>query len=74
MKRNHDRVNRSQMSQDIYVQCTFDMTTSTKVEFKTYDGLTLRGDLYKAPQSGQRPCIIMTNGVCIFLGHYRSFS
>ncbi|KAH8587355.1 Alpha/Beta hydrolase protein [Bisporella sp. PMI_857] len=37
-------------------------TTTTKVEFKSYDGLTLRGDLYNASQPGSRPCIIMTNG------------
>lgn len=36
-----------------------------EVEFKTIDGLTLRGDLYPAPAStGKVPAVIITPGVC----------
>lgn len=34
------------------------------VEFKTYDGVTLRGTLY--PAGDKRPAIIMSNGVSSF--------
>ena len=35
------------------------------VEFKTIDGLTLRGDLYNAGlSSGKGPAVIITPGVC----------
>ncbi|KAL8377933.1 hypothetical protein RB595_008561 [Gaeumannomyces hyphopodioides] len=36
------------------------MTTSRDVEFKTYDGLTLKGTLF--PAGDKRPCVIMTAG------------
>ena len=36
-----------------------------EVEFKTIDGLTLRGDLYSAAvSSGKGPAVIITPGVC----------
>ncbi|PVH71920.1 alpha/beta-hydrolase [Cadophora sp. DSE1049] len=38
------------------------MAAPANVEFKTYDGITLRGDLYKVTKPGPCPCIIMTSG------------
>ena len=39
------------------------MSSKQRVEFKTLDGLTLRGDLYPAETRG--PAIILTPGVSL---------
>jgi len=37
-----------------------------EVEFKTIDGLTLRGDLYPAPASSTKgPAVVITPGVSL---------
>ncbi|KAJ9165403.1 Alpha/beta-hydrolase [Coniochaeta hoffmannii] len=44
------------------------MAASKPVEFKTYDGLTLRGDFYSVGEN--KPCIIMSNGFSGRRTHY----
>ncbi|KAJ9144227.1 Alpha/beta-hydrolase [Pleurostoma richardsiae] len=44
------------------------MASSKLVEFKTYDGLTLRGDFHSAGEN--KPCIIMSNGFSGRRTHY----
>ncbi|KAH8901565.1 alpha/beta-hydrolase [Thozetella sp. PMI_491] len=46
---------------------------SKRVEFKTVDGVTLRGDLFlSAPQPGGTPIVIMTQGLTLLKEHYIS--
>ena len=37
--------------------------SSQRVEFRTFDGTILRGDLFKAKEN-DAPIIVMTQGVC----------
>jgi uncharacterized protein len=46
-----------------------EMTDRTRVEFKTIDGVTLRGDFFKA-KGDRTPCIVMTQGLCLLKEHY----
>lgn len=42
---------------------------STRIEFKTTDGVTLRGDFYKA-EGEARPIVVMTAGLHLLKEHY----
>lgn len=39
------------------------MATSKRVEFRTVDGVTLRGDLYMPNKNNKVPIVVMTQGV-----------
>jgi uncharacterized protein len=45
------------------------MSDHVRVEFKTIDGVTLRGDFFRA-EGEHRPCIVMTQGLCLLKEHY----
>jgi dienelactone hydrolase len=45
------------------------MTDHVRVEFKTIDGITLRGDFFQAKDQ-DAPCIVMTQGICLLKEHY----
>lgn len=46
-------------------------TIQRDVEFRTVDGLTLRGLFYAPIGAENVPCIIMTHGVCLSLNFCR---
>src|ERR1700743_1126994 len=45
------------------------MSDHSRVEFKTVDGVTLRGD-YFPTATPNAPCIVMTQGLCLLKEHY----
>ena len=45
------------------------MTDYTRVEFKTIDGVILRGDFFPAADT-EAPCVVMTQGLSLLKEHY----
>ena len=45
------------------------MSDHTRVEFRTYDGITLRGDFFPA-EGTDRPVVVMAQGLTLLKEHY----
>ncbi len=45
------------------------MSDHERVEFRTYDGATLRGDFFPT-SGGDRPVVLMTQGLTLLKEHY----